>query len=361
MCFKELFEKKDYKGISKANDSSVDSGSNELFIIANSHGIIQDISDSLLSLLKYERDVLNSQFIGILMSPFMSYLHTNVYFPKYNKLNRIQKNIVHVLISALSESRRPLIIYDINKNPIYVHITAKLVAINVFKATFECISDIYNDNLLSKPIGIVKSDAFAETNMDVVLISIDFKNSTETLMNYGTRDYIALNRKFYNDVVYLIKQYYYPYIYIHEVIGDCFVFVLNSDWTYNLTNYCASLAYSFLVQLYKVTSKYVNTRIGVVCDKLLYGYIGNNFRLFGPGMHKVNRLENICELGHIACDENFVNKLRTENLFKDNSVTAKKGELKGLGDSVYYDIELCDKNLLEDIFQDLSDFKTTNF
>jgi hypothetical protein len=98
MCFDILFQKKDYKGINKANDSS------ELFIIANSHGIIQDISDSLLSLLKYERDVLNSQFIGILMSPFMSYLHTNVYFPKYNRLNRIQKNIVHVLISALSES-----------------------------------------------------------------------------------------------------------------------------------------------------------------------------------------------------------------------------------------------------------------
>ena len=192
MCFDILFKKRDYKGISKANDSNGINGSNELFIIANSHGIIQDISDSLLTLLKYEREVLDSQFIGILMSPFMSYLHTNVYFPKYNKLNRIQKNIVHVLISALSESRRPLIIYDINKNPIYVHITAKLIAINVFKAIFECISDVYNDNLLSKPVGIVKSDAFAETKTDVVVISIDFKNSTETLLNYGTRDYIAI-------------------------------------------------------------------------------------------------------------------------------------------------------------------------
>jgi hypothetical protein len=327
----------------------------ELYIYTDENGIINYISEPLLELLNYEKDIILNSFIGILMSPLMNYLHKEVYFNKYKKLSSIQKNLIHVTLSGLSK-KRPLIIYDIEKNPIYVNLYISFVNIMnsnslnyKFKAKFEKIDDNRDLNLQTKII--VPNDTFIETKNKSIIISIDFKDSTEFLSINGVRDFININKRFYNDIVFLIKHFYYPYIYIHEIVGDCFVIVINADWTYNLQNYCASLAFSFIVHLFDITKEYVKIRIGIVYDKILYGNIGDNFRLFGTAMHKVNRLEKVCKINTLVCDGEFFDKLNNENIFTRNEliVSAKKGTLRGLGESIYYLLEI-DKINYKNIF-----------
>ena len=81
-------------------------------IKCSTDGYIMDIDDNTLSLLLYEKDNIVNQFIGIIMSPFMNYIHKNILLPKYAQMSDIQKNIAHIFLSALS-TRRPLIIYNI--------------------------------------------------------------------------------------------------------------------------------------------------------------------------------------------------------------------------------------------------------
>jgi hypothetical protein len=75
----------------------------EKYVIKCDHdGVIIDINEETLILLLYEKQNIINNFIGILMSPFMNYLHKNVLLPKYKEINNIQKNIAHIFLSALS-------------------------------------------------------------------------------------------------------------------------------------------------------------------------------------------------------------------------------------------------------------------
>ena len=47
------------------------------------------------NIILYEKHNIINQFIGILLSPFMNYLHKNILLPKYKQMNNIQKNIAH--------------------------------------------------------------------------------------------------------------------------------------------------------------------------------------------------------------------------------------------------------------------------
>ena len=328
-----------------------------LYIFTDNNGMITDVSDETLTLLKYEYKILIGKFIGILMSPFMNFLHKNVYFAKYNTLSPLQKNIVHTFLSGIA-TKRPLIIYDINGQVIYVQIHIKLVNHNRFMCKLDLVNDISNNNIYICPNTIhnciepTSTGVFKETINNVIIISINFKDATDILLTYGDRNYIDLHNKFYNDIILLIKQFYYPYIYIYEIFGDCFTFILNADWTYNLKQHCASLAFVFINHIYEFTYPYIQFRVGVICDKLLYGHIGHHFRLFGKGINKVSKLSNICQPDQLCCNHKFFRKLVEENIFgKNNTIaTAKIGEfnkeISQLGDENYYtiDIDKCNYN-----------------
>ena len=100
-----------------------------------------------------------------------------------------------------------------------------------------------------------------------------------------------LNKRFFDDIVSIITDYFYPYINIHEVIGDCFVLILNAEWSYTCPQFCASLAMDFLNRLYHRTESYVSVRTGVSYGKVIHGFIGTSLRFFGNPMHVAARLE----------------------------------------------------------------------
>jgi hypothetical protein len=332
----------------------------EKYVIKCDHdGVIIDINEETLILLLYEKQNIINKFIGILMSPFMNYLHKNVLLPKYKEINNIQKNIAHIFLSALSV-KRPLIIYNILKEPIYISLSVIFTKYG-FNICFSVNNEINNENIYTKNIiSTNKSENFKLTKNKLVIIAIDFINSTETLVNDGVLNYIDINKRFHRDIINKIKKYYYPYIYIHEIIGDMFIIILNADWTFNITKYTTSLALSFIIQLIKKTNDYVNIRCGIVYDNLYYGYIDHNLRLFGEAINKASRLESTCKGEYeINCDNNFLQKLLEENIYNKNNLTIQYNttNLKGFGMTSYNSIEI-KKNIYnndDDIFTTIID------
>ena len=77
----------------------------------------------------------------------------------------------------------------------------------------------------------------------MVLICIDFIQSTELLELKGPFNMAMLNDRFYECARKLIIQSFYPFVNFHEIIGDCFVFVVNADMGC-IDDYCASIGIS---------------------------------------------------------------------------------------------------------------------
>lgn len=346
---------------------------NGLVIKCDKNGIIFDVSDYFLTISGYKIDELKNKFIGIIMSPFLSYIHSHFILPKYSKLNHIEKKSVDVFISGL-EYKRPMIIFGKNKNILYVNISIKICTETNcdFIVDFELIKKLDNsliythelkkNNQLTAKKKLDNSLMYVEdssnlstdfklTQNKIVVVCIDFKNSTQFLVSKGPLETINCYKNFHKDVVRLLKKDYYPYIYIHEIIGDCFVIVSNIDWALTIPKFCTSIVMSFLMELYKITNHYIQIRIGVSYEKLYWGYIDNNLRLFGIPMNLASRLENICVQDSLLCDDNFLNKLIDEKLFDTTNIiyTRNKAELKGLGECNYNIIPFDSKNNL-DIF-----------
>lgn len=317
----------------------------------------------MLTLLLFERSLIVDEFIGIIMSPFMCYLHKQILFPKYHKMNKYQKQIAHLFLSGKTTSKRPLIIYNIHNQPIYVDISVILAKLSDLKnytliVNFQLeshhnINESIDDNIYTKSYSNHKVNVFQETKNKIVIISIDFKGSTEFLVRSGTLETININIRFFDIVKNLILKSYYPYIYIHEIIGDCYIIALNMDWTYNIPNFCTSLAFSFLIDLYNLSKDLIGIRIGATYDYLYYGYMDNNLRFFGQLMNLSSRLESICDIGTMICDNNFVNKLFDENIYYSKSVNPQTftHNLKGFGEISCNKIDLKSIETLQVIFK----------
>ena len=225
----------------------------------------------------------------------------------------------------------------------------------MFRLVFNIDNEIDNRNIYTHNINIKNEYEFKQSKNKLVIISMDFINSTENLIKNGTLKFIENTQRFHYEIINLIKSYYYPYIYIHEIVGDSFIIILNADWTFNITRYTASLAISFIIQLYKKIEDYIDIRCGIVYDKIYYGNIDHNLRFFGEAINKSSRLQSICrDKNEIFCDESFLDKLSTEKLFNINNVDiiVKKEthNLKGIGSTICNCIDVknshCKNNFL---------------
>ena len=125
-------------------------------------------------------------------------------------------------------------------------------------------------------------------------IVLGYNNDSQKVLYYGRNGlegkFIGINKRFFDYIVSIITDFFYPYINMHEVIGDCFVLIVNAEWTYTCLQFCASLAIDFINRLLYRTESYVSVRSGVSYGKIIYGFIGTSFRFFGNPMHVAVRL-----------------------------------------------------------------------
>ena len=91
-----------------------------MYLICDEYGIIKKTSDELLSVVEYKSFELDGHFIGVLMSPFMSFLHSSYLLPMYRSMTPEQSERSHQLLSNKTIPNRPLIIYTKSGIPLSV-------------------------------------------------------------------------------------------------------------------------------------------------------------------------------------------------------------------------------------------------
>lgn len=322
-------------------------------ILCDKDGIIINATVPLLEKLNYRFDTLNGKFIGILMSDFMSMLHKKYFINMWNISKGVEKNRLENKLKALHH-KRSLLIYDINGNAHTVSVSIQysipfgnfykpVEATNSFIITFDFLkesSDLFYTGILKE-----NSVHFKLNKTDTVIIYMDFIKSTELLHDKGVVNLIDISIRFYKEIIELIRTKYYPFVYLHEIVGDSFVLALNTDWIYNTDKFCATLAVNFMVDLIQKTREFIKIRTGIGYGKIHYGTIGSSFSFFGFPMNIAARLENKCNENQINVSDMFYNKLIGEFdtlLLSDMKCVFSKNtaDLKGLGTTDYYTLNV---------------------
>jgi hypothetical protein len=331
-------------------------------ILCDNNGLIEDATHDMLVLLHCNIDTIKGKFIGSIMSLYMSMIHKQFFIGNFNTCGAIERNKIENRLKG-GHRKRPILIYDIeggshtvglsilynkcpfdtNKNPFTT------TSFNLSKQ-FYLIFDLIDEplDLFYTYIPMANDGVFTESKSKVVIICIDFVDSTATLISQGGSLLSIDNSiKFHKEIVQLIRNVYYPFIYLHEVIGDSFIIALNTDWAYTSEIFCASLAINFIFDLVKNTRHFVEIRTGVAYGIIHYGTIGSTFRFFGKPINMASRLENKCLVNEIIISKDFYNKLSLEMEYITTTITKTQIikyplNLKGFGDVDCYKINIPD-------------------
>ncbi len=279
-------------------------------IVCDLSGTILSVSEDAQSLLLYEPPLLIGQFVGVLMSPFMAYLHRKVLFPKYHNASPFQKNIIRLFLAAKTV-KRPLLMYDIHRNPMFVNINVELYS-NTWILSFDVVSDTNNLSVYLQMRRVRnQSPRFTITTNPLVIVSLDYRDISTP---YNT---VELHQRFHTDLVVLLKTYFYPFINVYEVNNFGCVIVANACWTYCMPRYCASLVVSFVRELYLLTHSYITLRTGIAYDNVYVGYVDTMLKLFGKPMEMSIKYMEACGENEICVDLDFMDKIKTENIYTE--------------------------------------------
>ena len=215
---------------------------------------------------------------------------------------------------------------DIQKDHVKVKITRQ--------SSFPTLADTIPDNY-KKFINESPGKQHLEECERLTCVIMDLSGSTEYVVKHGGKKMANILAKVYQISANCVLELY-PFVYVHELIGDSVFLVVNAPF---MIKYTYANASEIAIQVSKeiqcqtdilLNDTHMFLRVGIASGPVTAGVVdGRTFRLFGPTVHLAQRLESVCPRGKIAM--NLVDDL-------DNQVGITKcsTELKGFGLTDYY-------------------------
>jgi len=323
----KLFPENMAPKINTYNVTDLEINNNLLIITINNNNIIININKNYSQFHYLENELIN-QPINILFTHLYKIIYKNITVSN-------EKSIIILLDKNDNPHYYTIdLVYNNNNNNKLIILNKKIETINYNLYTYNKITDTFNI-----------------TNNNIIIICIDFINSTNLINNVGCAKTISIHKQYYSTIIKLLNNKYYNYIFIHEIIGDSFVLVMNHDNNYNIRDYCTSICIYFLYDLTKLTEKFINTRVGITYDTAYCGYINNNFRIFGNGINLASRLQSNGYHNSILFCNNFYNKLKSEKeLYMKLIINIITLELKGFNINKYYRVNFDHNKFMQDYF-----------
>jgi hypothetical protein len=173
------------------------------------------------------------------------------------------------------------------KKPLYVTISVTVYKDSaqntLFKLEFKVVHDFSDTTVfLTSALNTKLFARFRQTKNALIMANVEFTNNSKYITDHSELKDIDICLNFQQDVIRIIKQHFYPYIYIYETTNRGCVLVSNLCCTYNMPRFCASLVLCLLHNIQLETSNYATLRVGLTYEK---GYIGsivnNQIRIFG--------------------------------------------------------------------------------
>lgn len=315
-------------------------------ILTNRHHVIVDCDrKALIHLRCASIDDLIGQSITKLMSDTLGCLHKRHFFDRLttSDLKSVIKRLENHQMSKASRN----VVYTMDRSPMMckLRVTVQLdndftvcgymVTVTVAEQTYGLL-----DTVPQKYASFIGSEHKCLSSCDnVTCVIMDLCNSTcfvNSCDPSGKRIASVLS-----DVYTIVKREIlcmYPYMYVHELIGDSVFVVFNAAFFVN--NSCDVLHDACLAALQHIQQKVDSVlkdtgmwlRIGVATGPVHAGVIdGRTFRLFGLTVHRAQRLESVCPNGQIAFDQSFKDQLRGTHEYE-----IRESNLKGIGHTRYY-------------------------
>eukprot|EP00241_Pyramimonas_parkeae_P001888 CAMPEP_0114244256 /NCGR_PEP_ID=MMETSP0058-20121206/11239_1 /TAXON_ID=36894 /ORGANISM="Pyramimonas parkeae, CCMP726" /LENGTH=483 /DNA_ID=CAMNT_0001357177 /DNA_START=355 /DNA_END=1806 /DNA_ORIENTATION=- len=318
--------------------------------------IITGCDEEACRALKCQKEQLVGQPIVVLMSPMIAKMHDE-YFARVRDASREELGPLRRRLERSMSKANHFVVYDFHRQPFMCELQVSLfqdlssiVTLTTRRGQqcpmVESVPRCYLRYINEEP-GLYVNDYD-----DVTCIMMDLANSTNFCVANSARDTAAV----YFDVHKIAKRLVldvYPYVYIHELIGDAVFLVVNASFM--VTN----LAKPGMLAMHVATSiqaqvdamlkeRYGDSmymRAGVASGSVCAGVIdGRSFRMFGSTVHLSQRLEAMCPKGHVALDEAVCSMLRcqatTDGMRKriDEVVADRHAMVKGFGPTDYYTV-----------------------
>ena len=174
---------------------------------------------------------------------------------------------------------------------------------------------------------------------------MDVYNSTEITAKKTSMEMAQIYHQLIKKASSLICYEYYPFIQFVEACGDSLMFIHSPELMLPLDDIFIEVL-CFSLKLTEKLNKYLKAfdvyiRCGISYGNVTGGIIdGKTMRWFGKPIHKAARLESICQKDHVVLDDVVYEKIceNNRNIFDTNSIKKEIISLKGLGDSLVYQV-----------------------
>ena len=219
---------------------------------------------------------------------------------------------------------------------------------------------------------------FVEDYQDVICVMMDIAGSTQFASGVEPRTMAELMHNVYKTVNDVVLREVFPFAYIHEIVGDSVLLIVNAGfmvcstslscsfgsvgvyitkccalltmWSVHVLSqakfgpesaiiavHAASQIQTALDRMLMEYSEDMYARVGISMGDVCAGVMdGRSFRVFGETVHLSQRLEAACPRRHIAC-QSTVYQLLEKQLPDPPESEQVQRDLKGFG-SVNYDL-----------------------
>mmetsp|Transcript_39399 Transcript_39399/g.75484 ORF Transcript_39399/g.75484 Transcript_39399/m.75484 type:complete len:423 (-) Transcript_39399:115-1383(-) len=335
-------------------DSSLQTGFVSFHVECDENFNISGCDFEACKALKAHEKSLVGRSITSLMSPMIAKFHDR-YFRTLRTCPPEKFDAYRVQIERTMTKANHFVVYDCERNAMMCEVQVALYDNLSSMVTFTVRSGEGCPMVDSVPrnyLPYINRDPGLYVNNydDVTCIMMDLANSTAFCVNNSPRNTASV----YYDVHRIAKEVVlevYPFVYIHELIGDAVFLVVNASFMVKNPERPAFLAMHVATTIQQqleemLVKKYNSTmrvRAGIACGSVCAGVIdGRSFRMFGSTVHLAQRLESLCPIGSVCIDEatrHMLSLQSPDDDFKavlDGLIEDCNSHIKGFGTMDYF-------------------------
>ncbi|CAE8723454.1 unnamed protein product [Polarella glacialis] len=285
----------------------------------DSEHVIQEASMLACALLRYDRQDLVGRPILDLMPPAVALVHRKMFRDlrqcSQDDLSRAAKQIK----SNMSKCRE-FILLDSHHDPVVCDVSVDLRS---DLSSTVLLKEVKGNYLHTVPRGFEKfinsKPCFHVKEYDnAVCIMLDIAGSTEFACAHSSRDMARLLHNVYTTVNDVVARNAFPYAYIHEVVDDSVLILVNAGFMVSYPSSTALISFDVALESQRQVDQKLSelgadgcwARVGIGMGPISAGVVdGRNFRIFGETKHKAQRLESVCPRSKVVCCTDFLKLL----------------------------------------------------
>ncbi|CAE8723455.1 unnamed protein product [Polarella glacialis] len=286
----------------------------------DSEHVIQEASMLACALLRYDRQDLVGRPILDLMPPAVALVHRKM----LRDLRRCSPDdfsrAARQIKSSMSKCRE-FVLLDSHHDPVVCDVSVDLRSdlsstVVLKEVTGKVLHTVPRG--FEKFINASKPGFHAKEYDNAVCIMLDIASSTEFACAHSSMDMARLLHNVYTTVSDVVARNAFPYAYIHEVVGDSVLMLVDAGFMVSYPSSTALISLDVALESQRQVDQKLSdlgadacwARVGIGMGRISAGVVdGRNFRIFGETVHKAQRLESVCPRSKVACCTDFLKLL----------------------------------------------------